>query len=131
MATPTAPPRPLQPPPAPRVLHGRPVQPEDRRPVAPLLPVQTRRTANPHPGRAGAGPPGRRLVGTAARQPEQNTPPHHQPSKRLDTIMRFVLAALRALHPDPGSGSAISGCRGERRKNGTPEQGSPRSRRGG
>src|SRR5215218_1847220 len=58
-------------------------------------------------------------------------PPHHQPSTRLDTIMRFVLAALRALHPDPGSGSAISGCRGERRRNGTPEQGSPRSRRGG
>src|SRR3954453_16577357 len=33
--------------------------------------------------------------------------------------MSFVLAALRALHPDPGSGPAISGCRGERKKNGT------------
>ena len=81
---------PLQPPPPPRVLHGSAVQPEDRRPVAHLLPAQTRRTADPHPGRCWRWPAAwSTCCGRCCATTENSHSPHQQPSKRLDTIIEI------------------------------------------
>src|SRR4029079_4494079 len=88
---------PLPPPVAPRLLHGRLLEPQNRRPITRVLCAQAIRAATPYPSDDRASsPPRGRTVGPATRQPHLATPATNTAAR-----YRRLTRSLRSIRGQP------------------------------